>query len=175
MTMTITFTGSAAELREEMLTLLGVNTPKIDITHLIKERGLLAEEAEAPAAEEKKTRGRPRKAEAETPKEEKPVPSPQPEVVPAPQPEVEAVEPEPVAEEPAVEPEPEPVAEPVVEEPSNVPANATDMMSAVMEMVKGDSGKKIALVKLLAEYGAKTINTLDVANYPAFWAKVQTL
>jgi hypothetical protein len=48
-------------------------------------------------------------------------------------------------------------------------------MSAAMEIVKGDSGKKIALVKLLQSFGAKTINTLAPEHYAEFWTKVNAL
>ena len=48
-------------------------------------------------------------------------------------------------------------------------------MTATMDLVKGDSAKKIALVKLLGSYGAKTINTLAAEHYPEFWEKVNAL
>lgn len=174
MTMTITFTGTAAELRAEMLVLLGLDRsePVAQVEQLAGVVGSLTVDAQVEQAfgvEPKRSRGRPRKT--ETPPAEyvvEPVVEAEQPVVeeaPAPQPEVEEGT-------SFVAPEPE-VVEP--EQPDDTPANAQDLMTACMAKVAGDSAKKIALVKLLQSFDAKTVNGLAAENYKAFWAKVKEL
>ena len=160
--MQITFSGSAAEIRDEMKILLGLNDSPLHKVAVAIAEQTVDQQVEEAFGEVKRTRGRPRKAEptVEAAPVETVTITPEPETIP-----------EPVTIEVVAAPEP------VVEQPAApaVPGNAQDLMTAAMEIVKGDSAKKIALVKLLGSFGAKTINTLAPESYAEFWEKVNAL
>lgn len=183
MTIQITITGTAAEVRREMEILLGKST----ISPVLE--AAAPELAELQDNEPKRGRGRPKKEKTDEPElnpvalaarahreedEAKVEAMLAPEVITYGLKDQEAAAAALEQLKKVIEPfaEPVPTPDPVG---TPVPGNAQDLMSAAMAIVAGDSAKKIALVKLLQSYGAKTINTLDPENYAEFWAKVQVL
>ena len=177
--MQITFTGDAAEVRQEMLELLGLKFESEVEKAWAASRNTNTEQTvdqqvEAAFGETKRGRGRPKKTEvaeqkAEQVEREETLAELQQEVTAS----VSAPATVTITPEPDVAPEPITVA--VIPAGVPVPSNAQDLMTATMDLVKGDSAKKIALVKLLGSYGAKTINTLGAEHYPEFWEKVNAL
>lgn len=178
----IKFVGEAAEVRREMEILLGrgsVPAPLREMALAIAEQTApvieqtVDQQVEAAFGETKRGRGRPRKELAEQKAEqverEETLAELQQEVTAS----VSAPATVTITPEPDVAPEPITVA--VIPAGVPVPSNAQDLMTATMDLVKGDSAKKIALVKLLGSYGAKTINTLGAEHYPEFWEKVNAL
>lgn len=170
MTIQITFSGSAEEVRREMQTILGLSESVSIVVDLEEGKAEVAKHDAEVANEPKRGRGRPKKEEL------KPVPEPE---VQSPEPVIITYsEQDQVAAKAAVEaiaeviPNPEPEVETAT---TPVPGNAQDLMTAAMGIVAGSSTKKMKLVELLKEFNAKTINTLALEHYAEFWKKVNQI